>query len=81
MSNGFGTSFNLFAIYNIHEIDTYCHCLLSGRFDLDVLSSFQCPNCSHNIPYELDLECVLSLGFWPGTPTNLSTVTYLTQLC
>ena len=34
------------------------------------MSYYQCIDCSVKLPFKLDLESVIKMGFWPGTPSN-----------
>ena len=34
------------------------------------MSYYQCIDCSVKLPFNLDLENVIKMGFWPGTPSN-----------
>ena len=34
------------------------------------MSYYQCIDCSVKLPFKRDLESVIKMGFWPGTPSN-----------
>ena len=50
---------------------TFIPVYLSGRFDLETVSHYQCVDCPVTLPFKLDIEAVIKMGFWPGTPTNM----------